>query len=697
MKKYSHSIITKLIVFLIAISCFTGVIQAVVEVEIVNDGEFGSVTEKSYLESSAFINESAPLIHDLTRLIGEYKNEEHILSGKTINQDEWKSIEENLYYQEFQPSRSYNPELDEEKNFENFRAEYADELNQAKDQMIKEDLKTYHRLIQNLEDYQPLFYASDGSNEFANSSNTKQEQFSAHPAYMLFEQYKQELYPKETEENDHLHRIIEQIDAVDMENSVIFVAFSEPFFNKKTQEWQEGKDIASKNLSRLFGFLTGFILSFIYLVLVVGRTSFSDKEVHFRPIDKLYNDLNIVLCFVLTGIWVLLMEEVFETIEKMVVPVTLPFACLVLILVLSLVKHLKNRTFLKHTLIFTLIYKVVKFVGDVYKSGNLAIKTVLIVIGYPLLIALTFFMFPITIGLAAWFAFKKVKSFQQIQEGIEVIKDGNLHHRIEVNGKGEFAKLASNINSITDGLKKAVHSELKSERLKTELITNVSHDIRNPLTSIITYVDLLKNEQDPTKTREYIEVLDQKAKRLKLLTDDLFEASKASSGNIPVTLEKIDIVSLITQGFGELNDKIEARGLEIKLNPPPNKVYVTADGKLLWRSIENLLSNIFKYALERSRVYIDIEDLDNEIRISFKNISAYELNISADELMERFKRGDESRTSQGSGLGLSIAKDLIEIQKGTFTIHVDGDLFKAIIHLPKWDGETGSLFQQVQD
>jgi signal transduction histidine kinase len=161
-------------------------------------------------------------------------------------------------------------------------------------------------------------------------------------------------------------------------------------------------------------------------------------------------------------------------------------------------------------------------------------------------------------------------------------------------------------------------------------------------------VDLLKNEKDQTKVAEYIEVLDQKSQRLKLLTDDLFEASKASSGNIPVHFEKIAIVSLITQGLGELNDKIEAHGLEIKLNHPQEKVYVTADGKLLWRSIENLLSNIFNYALERSRVYIDIEDLGSEILLSFKNISAYELNISADELMERFKRGDESRTSQGS-------------------------------------------------
>ena len=267
---------------------------------------------------------------------------------------------------------------------------------------------------------------------------------------------------------------------------------------------------------------------------------------------------------------------------------------------------------------------------------------------------------------------------------MKLLKEGNLHHRIEVGGNGEFARLATNINSITDGLKKAVDSELKSERLKTELITNVSHDIRNPLTSIITYVDLLKNEKDPTKVGEYIEVLDQKAQRLKLLTDDLFEASKASSGNIPVSLEKIAIVSLITQGLGEVNDKIEANGFRYSrsiihkkrcmLQPMEN--YCGDQSRTYYR----ISLTIHLHSL---RVYIDIEDLGDEILISFKNISAYELNITADELMERFTRGDESRNSQGSGLGLSIAKSLIEIQKGKFNIHVDGDLFKAMIYLPK--------------
>ncbi|WP_338786200.1 HAMP domain-containing sensor histidine kinase [Metabacillus sp. FJAT-53654] len=684
MKKYSHSIITKIIVFMIAIVCFTGVIRAFVEVEIVNDGDFNSVVESNYLKSRTYIQESERIISDLTRLIGEYKNEEHILSGETISEEEWKSTEENLFSDYQLNSRKYNPELSEEKNYEMFKEEYEDKISQAKDELIKEDLREFHLLMQNLETYEaPLFYGSDGTNVFTNNTKIEKEQFKTYPAYMIFEGYKRDFYPKEANENEYLYRITEKTDELDLENTVISVAFTEEFLDRKTKEWQENKAIATKNLYSLVGFLAGFILSFVYLVLVIGRKSFKDQELHLLAVDKLYNDINIVICICLLPLWVTLVDDLFENIVKLIIPITIPFAILGFVLVLSLVKHFKNKTLIKHTLIYTIIYKLVKFIGDVYRSGSVGVKTVLIVIGYPILVALTFFMFPVTIGVAAWFAFKKIKSFKAIQDGVERIKDGNLHHRLEVAGKGEFGSLAAGINSITDGLKKSVDSELKSERLKTELITNVSHDIRTPLTSIITYVDLLKNEKDPSKSVEYIEVLDQKSKRLKILTDDLFEATKASSGNMPVNFEKIDILSLITQGLGEVNDKIEALDLEFKMNYPKEKVYITGDGKLLWRSIENLLSNIFKYAFKGSRVYISIEDLGSDILLTFKNVSAFELNISADELMERFKRGDESRSSQGSGLGLSIAKSLIEIQKGKFNIQIDGDLFKAMIYLPK--------------
>jgi signal transduction histidine kinase len=676
--------IAKIIVFILVVFFFTGAIKAFVEGEVQTDGAFNSLTEESYLESQSFIQESENLIGDLTRLLDEYKNEEHILTGGSVSEDELSAIEQSLFYDSFQTSSSYNPNLSEEENVQKFKEEYADQIQQAKDQAIKDDLKDYHRILQNIEEYkEPLFYASDGTNVFSNTTMSDKEQFAKYPAYLLFEDYRSEFYPKKWKQSGYVYRITDHIETLDPENSVVYVAFTKPFLDSNIQEWEENKSTATNHLYQLIGYLLGLILSFLYLILLIGRKSFKDPEVHLQFVDKLYTDINILLCIGLMTFWVALVDDLFEHINQLIILITFPIATAGLVLVLSLFKHLKNRTFFNHSLIYRILYHIVVFIKNVYDSGSIGIKTVLIVIGYPLLIAATFFMFPITIGVAAWFAFKKVKSFRAIQEGVDKIKAGDLHHRIEVAGKGEFSKLASNINSISEGLEKAVEGELKSERLKTELITNVSHDIRTPLTSIITYVDLLKNESDPEKIDEYVEILDQKSQRLKVLTDDLFDAAKASSGSMPVHLEEIDIESLLTQGLGEVNDKIEASELEFKIRQPEEKVFIKADGKLLWRSIENLLSNIFKYAMQGSRVYIDIEDIGNEVLITFKNISAFELNITAEELMERFTRGDESRTSQGSGLGLSIAKSLIELQKGRFTIQIDGDLFKAMIYMPK--------------
>ncbi|MEO2076962.1 MAG: HAMP domain-containing sensor histidine kinase [Bacillus sp. (in: firmicutes)] len=684
LKKFSHSLATKVIVFFLMIACFSGAVKAFVDLIVVNDGDVNIIFEDNYFLSRSYVRESENLVSDLTNLLGKYKNEEHIVKGGTISEEELRIEEQNLY-SEYMDSKSFNPNLSEKENYENFQKEYADKITQLKDRLIKNELREFHLLLQRINGVEnPLYYANYGENIYTNSTHSEKDRLKTYPSYMVFDGYKQEVYPKEIEENEYLDRITEQIHEMDPNSHAIYIAFTDEFLNSKTKEWKENKAQAKKSFYSLLVFLAGFILSFIYMIFVSGRKSFEDKDLHLHTIDKLYVDLNILLGLGFTVLWVALLAEVVDPyITKWVIPITILISSAVFVLVFSLVKHLKNRSFFKHMLIYQIIYRIVQFVRNVYDTGSVGIKTVLLVIGYPLLIALTFFMFPITIGIAAWFTLNKVKSFKAIRDGVNRIKDGDLTHSIDVGGKGEFARLAADINSITDGLKKAVDNELKSERLKSELITNVSHDIRTPLTSIITYVDLLKREKEPSKIEEFIGVLDQKSQRLKILTDDLFEAAKASNGAIPVELERIDIGSLITQGLGEVSEKIEELDLQFKFNQTEERIYIAADGKLLWRSIENVLSNIFKYALKGSRVYIDIEDVGNEALLTFKNISAYELNISADELMERFTRGDESRSSQGSGLGLSIAKSLIEAQKGKFIIQIDGDLFKSMIVMPK--------------
>ncbi len=683
MRSISHALITKVVVFLIAVACLTGIARVMINMEF-NEIHLSSINQDNYFESRAFADESYSIIAPLAQLIGKYKSEEYILSGKTLTGEDNRRIEEELYY-DFRNSYRYNPNVSEEENKHIYQENYAKDIARTKDESMKEQVRNFYQLRSSLEAYEGIvFYASDGEHEFSNSDLTKKEQFESFDAYMLFEDYQQKLYPNEVKESQYLDYFTHEVNMLNPQTDVIYVAFKDSYLQQKISEWEKDKAAAQGFLNEWMVFLAGFIFCFVYLIIVIGRTPFDKEEIHFHVIDKLYNDLNIVLIGCLTAMWIAMIVEVFR---DMYMFFTVPIFIIGLLLILSLVKHIKNRTFFQHTLLYQLFKKLFILVKHVFDSGSTGVKIVLLVIGYPLVVAATFFMFPITMGIAAWLAMRKVKSFNRIKEGVEQIKNGDLHHRIEVDGKGEFHQLAENINRITDGLKKAVDSEIKSERLKTELITNVSHDIRTPLTSIITYVDLLKLENDPKMIAEYVDVLEQKSKRLKLLTDDLFEAAKASSGSIPVQLERIDIVSLLTQGIGEMDEKIEASSLDFKLAHPTEKVYVKADGKLLWRSIENLFSNIFKYALPTSRVYIGVEDLGNEILVTFKNISAFELNISVDELMERFKRGDESRSSQGSGLGLSIAESLIHIQNGKFLVQVDGDLFKVMIYLPKFPNE----------
>ena len=232
-------------------------------------------------------------------------------------------------------------------------------------------------------------------------------------------------------------------------------------------------------------------------------------------------------------------------------------------------------------------------------------------------------------------------------------------------------------------VQKAVNDRMKSERLKTELITNVSHDIKTPLTSIVNYVDLLKKEELTGKAAEYVDVLDRQSARLKKLTEDLFDAAKASSGAMPVDIQQLELVSLINQALAETEERFEARNLNVIFSNKADSVHVMADGQLLWRVMENLFVNASKYALAGSRVYVDLIENGENLTVEVKNMSEAQLNISADELMERFQRGDASRNTEGSGLGLAIAKDLTKLMNGEFKLTVDGDLFKAGVLLER--------------
>ncbi|MFZ7120091.1 MAG: HAMP domain-containing sensor histidine kinase [Eubacteriaceae bacterium] len=702
-KNFSHCTITKVIVFIIVIFCFTGAITTILNMIAVPSQQIDPriINEDSYYDSEEFTSKINDSVTILTRMIGYYKSEEHILSGGTVTEDLIKSEEVSIYYK-YQNKVDYE-NLDDIEKLELYNESKDDEILQFKEQTIERDLDEYQRMIKKLEEYKGvIYYASDGVNKFTNTSNVSKEFFKSHSCYIVFDKSEESLYPEEITNYNYYTWFTSNLDEVQQQSSSIYISFDDEYLNERIIQWNQDKEFVTKNLYMIAGCLLVFLISFSYLILITGRKSFKDKKLSLNIFDKIYNDINIILCILLITVWFVTIPFLQRNdLSSLIFLITFFIGALGLILVMSIFKHLKNRTFIKHSFTFKFLSIIYKLIKSIYHMQKLELKIVLILLGFPIFIILThiyynryifylpryYIVFFTDIVIAGWLirlTLKKVKEFSLIKEGIEIIKDGNLNHTIDVSGNGEFGKLAANINSIADGLNKAVENELKSERLKSELITNVSHDIRTPLTSIITYVDLLKTEEDKLKANKYIEIIDQKSQRLKTLTDDLFEASKASSGNIPVNFEKINIVSLINQGMGELNHKIENSKLEFKINNSKNKVFVKADGKLLWRAIENLLSNIFKYAQKGSRVYIDIKEKENEIILIIKNISAYELNISSDELMERFTRGDESRSSEGSGLGLSIAKSFIEIQNGRFKIDIDGDLFKTSIQIPKY-------------
>ena len=282
----------------------------------------------------------------------------------------------------------------------------------------------------------------------------------------------------------------------------------------------------------------------------------------------------------------------------------------------------------------------------------------------------------VVIGYGGW-------CYGNIRKGIRRMKEGSLEEKIDTRYMyGSFNAIAEDLNTLSDVVAIATEKQLKSERMKTELITNVSHDIKTPLTSVINYVDLLQQPHTEEEGEQYLEVLSRQSLRLKKLVEDLMDMSKASSGNMAVYITNLDAVETVNQALGEFADKLDAAQLTPVFRCPDSQLRMRADGRLTWRVLSNLLSNVVKYALPGTRVYVDLLRLDKQVVLSLKNISREELNISPEELTERFVRGDVSRNTEGSGLGLNIAQNLMHLQHGTMDITVDGDLFKVTLTFP---------------
>lgn len=463
----------------------------------------------------------------------------------------------------------------------------------------------------------------------------------------------------------------------------------------------------------------GFLVILIWLTIVAGHTT-KDEELKLNSFDKWKTEVAAAIVLFVWGIVVMSIGEnaivteptavysdiypysramvgaqssaaVLSISNMIICGIVVAFTCAMFLTgYLSLVRRIKARTLWKNSMLRWFL----NFFRELYRNRSCVTKVILIYGAF----VFVHWIAMVSYGSGGWrfvamvteiagfvFVIRAAIAKQKIKVGIKNIADGNIEYKIpEHRLKGDELEIAELVNNIGEGFNSAVETSMRNERLKTDLITNVSHDIKTPLTSIINYVDILKREKfENPKIQGYLDILENKAQRLKHLTEDVVEASKISSGNISLEFMRINLVEMINQTSGEFVEKFESRNLTEILNLPEEPAIVRVDGRRMWRVLENIYNNAAKYALEGTRIYADLAVTEDLVEFSLKNISKQPLNINADELTERFIRGDISRSTEGSGLGLSIAKNLTELQGGEFRLYLDGDLFKVTISFPR--------------
>ena len=519
------------------------------------------------------------------------------------------------------------------------------------------------------------------------------------------------------------------------ENSVIYVRITEEQAAEYAAQWSAQRGALMGILRNLVVLCLLAVIAYICLLFVTGRTG-EDEAVHLVTIDRLFIELNLLLLFGLPiaagafniyvifegmqqrdmgGMWWFLLPSIILFIGAFALAVELS---------LSLVRNLKNRSFVQHSFILRACrwcWRTVKrlwfWLADLLRRGWHAIgrggnsvwrkilknyktrNVLLIFLGYSVILPLLAMMFGLMIdygegvlvfilgvvwfAAAAWFLLSRINGFECVVEALRRLRGGELEYKLENMPAGVFSEMAEDINSLGDGMQTALQNEIRAERMKSELITNVSHDLKTPLTSILNYADLLCQEHlTPEEANDYAKIIHQKGLRLKNLTSDLFDISKVQSGAEQMECERLDACTLVRQALGEQDQSIVGGKLTLKVDIPEHEVPVWADGKKMSRVLENLIGNCVKYALAGTRVFVSVYEREETAVIEIKNTANYAMDFDASEITERFVRGDEARSTEGSGLGLAIAKSYVEACGGTLSVDVDGDLFKVRIQFP---------------
>lgn len=663
------------------------------------DYKYG-VQNKDYIQS-AELKDKVNSIESLITSNFVYESEENIKSGEAIDDSEIKVRINNLkssrnnemqdITNEYEYHISNNSNNDEEskrlrderdKRITELKEDYDNQISVIKEVIITERLARFNERKKLLEGYKGLYYSVVEKGIIVGQSS-------------IF--YKSLPYFSKSGRDADL---------------AIYIGFEKEEFARQSEEYSLKHENGSKGIFMLISGLLLILLSIIWFAFTAGRDR-ENEEIKLKLLDKIYLDMGfgITLAIVIAcaAIVIDLVFSVYRELNKYDVPLFY-IGCISLMIiayvvfiayVITLAKRIKRGEFLKHTLIYKVFTLMLKYLRTVFagvknglNAGPLATKLIAFLILYNITIMINvlilwrvrsfvaFVIFvSITIG-TAYLLSKRLSGFKILGQGVKRVKGGDLSYKIPPCGSYTIDSIAEDINNISEGLKGAVEKEMRAEHMKVELITNVSHDLKTPLTSIITYTDLLSQDNiTPEETKEYIGIIKSKSEKLNHLIEDLFEVSKAESRTTPLVLEKLCLNDLITQSYVEYEDSYIAAKLEVKLNIPQEKIMVLADGSKMWRVLSNIFNNTLKYSLSGTRIYIDVELEPDNASVTFKNISNYGMNFKADEIVERFKRGDESRTGEGSGLGLAIVKSFMSLQNGKCDITVDGDLFKIKLTL----------------
>lgn len=612
------------------------------------DNSVELLTQKNYFQSYQLKDDTTNYISDLSKIMHIYKSKENIEEGHTVYynvydlpysvRDQYKAYKEDVIQKK--------PTLTEKEIIDAFAQDNYVLLRDSLQKGINTDLNDYLNIINGLEANGVKYYIEYEGKTLTNVKDKDKSYFQSQDVFFTFD----EEGPQTSFDEFRLH-LYDLLELKYLPQEKLYITYDNKVLASKAQQWklELGKFKPSMTVVVVLGVLS--FIGILYLGTQYDESYFPWIN-FFLPLDLLF-----IINITIITMSLLFSFEYYKIMgQYLTIPVTLLSGMIIINFYLRVIKP-EDKPYYKRFLLYYIGVLPLKWIGTFFTK----LPTI-------------FRMQPTPY---------KAKDLNAIIKGLDIIKNGDSDHIITTKSKGIYKDLAENINTISDGLRTAVDNKVKSERMKSELITNVSHDIRTPLTSIITYIDLIKRTENLEERAKYFEIIEQKSLRLKTLTDSLFEAAKVNSGNVEVTLEPVDVQFLLSQAFAELSDKITNSDLDFITNYRHQTKLIKADGKLMFRVIENLISNILKYAQEKSRVYISIEEQENHLQLIFKNISAEQLNMAPEEFFERFSRGESSRTTEGNGLGLSIARQLMELQGGSSEITIDGDLFKVTLTIRK--------------